>query len=228
MLDVLFLQCLVDSTIKKVEDGKHFPLYYRFKVLAELDPLFFEGPWMGGHFLAVVQDDGWGAQELLQESLKFVLTELPSYPNIFQQKYWPEPWKIPLLLAYTELFHLDDLPRAARAFQRAAQMPGSPPYLQNLVARLNRPGGQYEVGLKLLNFMLESTKVDHVREALEKKKKNLEILTFLDQVKRTQFSKTFQIPKKDAWGGRLFLNSKKQWDTETPYEVVFSLRPGEP
>ena len=178
-VDWIWIRSLLDDSSTKVKSGEHPTLYFDLMLATDLDPGFFEAYYDGAQLLAVIRDDGAGARDLLIKAQRFRMETLPSQSEEFKQRYWPNPWSIPLLLAYVHLFELNDLPGSALAFKEVAALPGSPPYVQSLVARFEKPGGEYEVGLRLLNFMISSQKEPKAIQELEEKRKALFLSHFL-------------------------------------------------
>lgn len=246
-VDGLWIRTISDPGISHVPRGSHPRVYYDLDLATEIDPLFMELYWVGGHLLAVIRNDGLGARELLLKAEAFRKTTLPKLPEQFIEKYWSTSWQVPLLLAYVQLFELQDMRGAKIAFSEASMMEGSPKYLMNLVRRFEKPGGEYEVGLRLLKFMLLSAKDSRVRDELEFKIQSLKIGAYLFNL-NAQFSEFLKKKKRnqildsrkkmeqfkifldnrgilnlDPWGGKLEIGPKGQIITNTPHSIVFGL-----
>ncbi len=246
-LDWVWLGAMVDDRITHVPHGTHARVYYDFALIAELDPAFSDVYRAGANFLAVIRDDNEGARELLLRGDAFRLRELAHYPEDFKQRYWFKSWQIPVNLAYVELFELQDLPQAAEAFREAAAVPDSPPYLTRLALQLQSPGGEYEVGLRLLTLMRSGATDSATRDALDEKLHSLQVAQFLDEANRDYLkflsglsaSPTpamlarflSQRPRPggisgafdDPFGGRLSLDPTGRIITSTPHVRVFGL-----
>jgi hypothetical protein len=252
-IDWVFLKCLQDPTVEHVKKGEHLQVYYDFDVLTDLDSRFFSVYTIGANLLAIIHDDGQGALNLLLKGEKFRTGELSAYPESFRETYWSQEWQIPLLLAYTYLFELDDLPNAAIAYEKAAAFPQAPDYLKGLVKEFHTKDGQYQVGLRLLTFMINGQKNMEAREKLERKKISLVILQYLFDL-NSRFQ-AFLIQKKfppehlpkgmelstarsrqwrdflvengisdiDPWNGALSLNPNGKIITTTEHQKVFGL-----
>jgi len=251
-IDWLWIKSMVDPAIFHVPKGVHPPLYYSLDLTTDLDPAFFDAYINGANLLAIIRDDVVGAHALLKKAERFMETELSNYPEKFRKIYWRQEWAIPFTLAYVELFELDDLPEAAKAFQKAAQIPGSPPYLASLSSRLSTPGGQYDVGLRLINIMLSQANEKNdvrIEKELAKKRESLFLSQYLNQlteafysfVKQTNrsvtknaseveikrhwknFLKEKSIPAKDPWGGDIYMDEGGKVNSTTPRVKVFGL-----
>lgn len=245
-VDWLWIVSLTKTDVVKVADKQHSKFFHDVDTMTDLDPLFAEVYVASANLLAVVQNDGIGARIILEKGEEFRNNILPQMPDSYRQDYWPYPWQVPLLLAYVHLFELNDMPHGAVYFKEAASLPGSPPYLANLSRRLERPGGEYEVGLKLLNFMINKNPDDQkAREGLEKKRSDLFIGQYLhdlnlsfatfssNRVGRSilslwaEFRRESKISEVDPWGGKLSVDTSKgaggKIVSTTPHAQVFGL-----
>jgi len=249
-IDWLWMTCLVDPEQGPAKVGEHPLLYYKLDLATDLDPAFHEVYMTGGNALAIIRNDGSGARDLLVKAESFVQRELSSYPASFVERYWHNHWDIEVLLAYVYLFELNDMTNSAAAFRRAAQHPGAPAYVRRLDARLAKPGGEYEVGLKLINFMLTSAADPVLREELERKRQLLFVSQYLFGLNQSflaylktqpsylnrhnlsrgemqalwkQFLQVSRTQEQDPWGGRLELTDTGKIDTSTPHGKVFGL-----
>jgi len=250
-IDWLMIQSIADVVPNKVASGAHSALFYRLNLITELDPQYFDIYQIAGDLLTVYQNDGEGAKSILLKGREFLRDGLASSEEGLRTEYWSRPWKIPLLLAYTYLFHLDDMEHASEAFQEAAAYPGAPEYLIKLEHRLKHTGGLYEVGIRLLGFMIDGARLEVVREKLERKRKDLFIAQYVYElnqnfwnylklqplynasgsVSRKQMETYFkdflrknQTPRSDPWGGQILIDEKGKIVTTTPYQPVFGLK----
>jgi hypothetical protein len=241
LVDWVWITTLAETELIRPPKGTHSQLFYDLEVLADLDPLFAEIYTVGANLLAVVQDDGLGAKVLLDKGESFRKERLPSMPESYKQSYWAHSWQIPILLGYTHLFELADMPSAAKNFLEAATLPGVPAYVLRLQKRLEQPGGEYEVGMKLLNFLISTTVDPKIREGYEKKRANLFVAQYLHDLNLewakfrgahkaqgierawAEFRREARITTTDPWGGTLSIAPGGKIASTTPYEKVFSL-----
>lgn len=141
------------------------------------------------------------------------------------------------------MFELQDIPHAAVAFQGAAAIPGSPPFLQSIQKRLQSPGGEYEVGLRLLNHMIQGEKEEDAKEELIKKRNSLVVGQYLYELNHSfqgflqvrsrmpgsigskfeAYLKSSRTPSRDPWGGVLSVTPEGRIVTSTPHNKVFGL-----
>ena len=178
-LDWFVMKSLFDPALGKVIQGLHSPMYFNLMLVSELDPLFFEVYTVGANYLAVVRKDGRGAKDLLLKGRTFVEEKLPQYPQSFRERFWRQAWDIYVLLAYVDLFILEDMPSASDSFRKAASMSGAPDYLLRLEKKLAKPGGEYQVGISLLEHMIRGKKDETLLEQLKRKRTNLIIGKFI-------------------------------------------------
>jgi hypothetical protein len=224
-VDWLWLQALLDQNLDHVRPGQHFPVYYDLDLLTDLDPLFYDAYHAGSDILAVIHNDGPGAKNILLKGMKVLKDDVSQRDDHFKNRYWSHPWGLPMMLAYVDLFELNDLPSASSAFIEAAKIPGVPPYVLSLQARLEKPGGQYQVGLHLVDYMLLSARGSKNQKAidqLEAQKASLEVGRFLFET-NLEYQKSKHYPPQDPWGGTLSLDSNGRIVSSTPHERVFGL-----
>lgn len=247
-IDWLWIRCLGDFSLKKVPPGVHPSLFYDVDLLTDLDPAFADAYIGGGHLLSVIRGDDRGARDLLLKGLSFVKNELPGYPASFKEEYWKYPWQVSVLLAYVYLFGLEDMPRAAESFREASRFENAPAYTVRLEKKLSAPGGNYEVGLNLLSFMMLGTDDPRILDRLKSKYYNLKIGYYLFQLNRSfeefqrkqgdqrtrqaqkskaelwiKYLKKVHPTETDPWGGRIYLSPEGKVASTTEHEKVFGL-----
>lgn len=242
-IDWIWIQVLLDPRLDHVKPGFHPAIYYQLDLIADLDPQNYDSYQAGTNLLAVIRDDKVGAEAFIKKGEKFRKELLPGYSEQFKKKFWQREWQIPFLLAYVELFELDNLPSAAVAFQEAAKIKGAPVYLQTLAHRFDEPGGVYEVGLRILNFMLNLHESDEkLRKELLKKRDSLFIGQYVFDLNHEfgsflkvnpkakvseesfhRFLKESRLKAEDPWGGKLSLNEQGRIVTTTSHQKVFGL-----
>jgi hypothetical protein len=249
-VDCLWLKTLQDMTLTKVPAGMHPAVYYDLDLATDLDPAYFEAYTNGANILTIIRGDAEGGKALLLKAEKFRKEELPGYPEFFRKEFWSGSWYPSFVLAYIYLFELNDLPNASLAFQEATRIEGSPLYIKHLTERLMKKGGQYEVGLNLLAFMIDSARQPDVKEGLVRKRESLMVSQYLFNANDTfrfylnslpsyrkesqvshdklesywrAFLKEQNFPSQDPWGGRLSLSDDGRVITSTPHERVLGL-----
>lgn len=250
VVDWIWLQALLDPALSRLGPSVRSSQYYRFDLVTDLDPGNFGAYFSGGNLLVVIRDDAVGARDLLLKSEDFRKKVLATMPASYREGPWRNSWKLNALLAYTYLFEFHDLPKAAVAFKAGGETPGAPPYLKNLGERLSRPGGEYEVGLRLLNFMLLGAKTDPEIQKLTQQRTWLFVAQYVadlnrgfadflrkepryrvgtsvrDDQMRAYLKKYFRdvgVSFRDPWGGTLSLDESGRIVTTTAYQKVFGL-----
>lgn len=220
---------LANPTAKPVRTTKHPDFYYDLMRAAEIDSAFYDLYVTGANLLAIIHDDPVGAKNILLKGTDFLEAGLSAYPVVFQDVHWKNAWFLRVSLGYVYLFELKDLPNAGEQFQLAAEMPGAPEYLKSLSKRLQKPGGEYEVGSRLLKFMADGEKLPAVKAKYLKQRHWLEISALLYHLNR-KYTNSAQAQKyvlenpRDLWGGRLTYNAQtRRIETDTPREKVFGL-----
>lgn len=239
VIDWFWMTSVIDGSAgSHVAPGQHPQLYYDLDLISDLDPAFFEIYTVGANLLSIIRNDGEGAKNLLKKGNDFFKNHISEYPSQLKEMYWGNVWSLHTLLAYVHLFELDDLPSAASEFLAAADLPGAPKYLLRLAKRLTQNGGVYEVGLRLLNFLISGQTDPKLKAALEKKRLNLSIGHYLFQVNESYkaflnkhpkskdldyFLKANGVGNLDPWGGKLYLDRNGRILSSTPHDRVFNL-----
>jgi len=242
MVDSLWLKIIQEHTVKKVTRGNTSRYFYDFNLIRELDPAFFEVYYAGGNLLAVINDDGTGARKLLLHGELFRKAQFPYYSKKFQNKNWPYQWRLALILGYVELYELDNMPRAAQAFNETAIQEGSPSYLKNLVERLSTIEGRFDVAFRLINFLTQSSKNPEVQKRLKEKLSALKVSyklysinqKFQNYIKTAnrkninakiflEFLDKFNLSKKDSSYGELFLDDRGKIRSTLKIKKTFGL-----
>lgn len=249
-VDWLLIRILTeDPGYSRLPKGVHPPAYYDLTLATDIDPAFYN-LYSSGSLLILLRDDVDGALELLLKGRRFLQESLPSYPEEFRSRFWSRQWYLPMLIGYMYVFELDNMPKAAEAFMEAGVYPGAPAFLSSLAKRFQEPGAQYEVGLRLLNFLLGGLPNDGSKRKMEAKKATLllqyhlfrinqafqEFLTSVGgQAKRgrapqadleqywNRFLREKQVSDLDPIGGRLSVDRNGRVVTTTQFQPVFGL-----
>lgn len=249
-VDALWIRVLQDPAIQHVSRGEHASVYWDLDLLTELDPAFFEAYISGAQLLAVIRNDGLGAWKILEKAEKFRQTEFPNRDPEFQARYWRDPWRLALARGYVALFELGDLDLAETAFRTAGEYPEAPEYLKSMRERLSHPGGKYEVGIRVVRFILSGQLDDTARESMEKKLRALILTQHLFHAERdfkeflirqpsyrnsghvpvAQLQKYWSAFKdrepafaRDPLGGTVSVGAAGKLETTSPFEPVFRL-----
>jgi hypothetical protein len=88
--------------------------------------------------------------------------------------YHPREWRNRFYLSFNHFFQLGDTETAARELDRAVELPGAPPYLGRLSARLSAVGGDIEAANAYLQTLLEQDPPEWHRIEYEKALEEIE------------------------------------------------------
>ncbi len=100
--------------------------------------------------------------------------------------YHPRDWRNRFYLSFNSFFYLGDDETAARELEPAVTLPGAPPYLGRLLARLRSHEGSLDVAATYLQELLRSTEDGYRRAEYEKALEEIETerrARFLDQAR---------------------------------------------
>lgn len=82
--------------------------------------------------------------------------------------YHPEDWRNYFYLGFNHFYYLNDFETAARTLEATLELPGSPVYLQRLVARLRAQGRGLETAAAFLEELARSTPSPYARAEYRK------------------------------------------------------------
>ncbi len=131
--------------------------YHAVDVLTDLDPDFLVAYQAAGTILGV-----WAGMP--HESIK-ILTK--------GMKNNPEWWQLPFFIGYDYYYELHDLKNAAKYFRIASDLPGAPPYLPQLAARMTVEAGDPDAALEFLVRLHQQVQGAMLRENLERRMKEV-------------------------------------------------------
>jgi hypothetical protein len=249
--DLLLIEFLTSPEWKHVAEGKRAKAFYDLDLATELDPAFYSLYTAGAHFLTVVRNDNVGALKIIEKGENFRKNRLPAYPDSFQKEHWGLAWRIPFIKAFIEMFEVNNFPAAAVSLSTIDQFPEAPLHLKRLSTRLAHPVERYDVGRKILNGMLNASKLEREKEEIQKKIRNLEISRLVavanfnftnyllkkfgkkfDQRALAQntvereladYAKKAGITLRDGVGGKFFVTMDNRIETTTKRDRVFGL-----
>jgi tetratricopeptide (TPR) repeat protein len=95
-------------------------------------------------------------------------------------RYHPDNWKFPEMIGYNYFFRMNDSHRAAQYYEKAAALPGHPPYVPSMSGKLYSESGRYMEAVRVLNnFYTTATdrrlkksfkeSIDRILERMKKK-----------------------------------------------------------
>lgn len=131
--------------------------YHAVDVLTDLDPDFQVAYQATGTILGV-----WA--RMPHESIE-ILTK--------GMKHQPESWLLPFFVGYNYYYELQDPENAAKYFRIASHLPGAPPYLAQLAARMTVEAGDPDAALEFLVRLHRQIQDDRLKESLEQRMKEV-------------------------------------------------------
>jgi len=168
------------------DDALHKYLYPNlilfFQRILSLDPYFAGAYVFAGTVLTIKGMDPKIPIAMLEEGLK----------------HRPDVWRIPFMLGFNRYYFLGEYAAAAKALGKAAKLPGSPSFTGVLAARLAAQGGTPEIGLQLIDSLLETTSDPDMRKEYENRGKRLLLEIHLRELNRAlvAFEKAIGTPAK--------------------------------
>jgi len=116
----------------------HDRLYRNLVTVANFDPRFVVPYILGGMILG-------DSPQHVDKALEILARGMKAHPG---------DWRFPFYIGYTRYFSLGDSLEGAKAIETASRIPGSPPYLTLLAARMYSEGRAPETALALLERMV--------------------------------------------------------------------------
>lgn len=155
--DVLWLKAVQHFGGRRQTSENYLWAYHAVDVVTDLDPKFVLAYQAAGTILAV-----WAGH--VEESIAILKKGV---------RHNPENWRLPFLLGYDYFYELCDRATAAEYLRTASALPGAPPYLPRLAARMTVETGDAEVALEFLERLYRQTKDERTRESIEQRVKEV-------------------------------------------------------
>lgn len=155
--DLIWLKAVQHFGASRQSKSGYAWAYHVVNVVTDLDPKFLPAYLAAGSILGVWAGLQYESIEILRKGMR---------EN-------PEVWQLPFFIGYDYFYELCDAAKAAPYFQAAAKLPGAPPYLPSLAARMTVAGGDPAAALEFLQRLYERTRDPRLREALELKIKEV-------------------------------------------------------
>ncbi len=142
---LIWIDTLIDA------DNEHYQgndlgswMYLRFRTISDLDPYFYQNYLFGGLYLSIIKDDDLGAKEIYDRGLRIYGNDLELLKNS----------------AFHYRFELNDYAKALSLYERASLLPGFPPYLKGVLARLKNHQEDTQGALEIVKEMYEKAPED--------------------------------------------------------------------
>lgn len=136
--NTLWIHTMLESDTERVKDGNSW-MYYRFKSISNLEPLFYENYIYGGLYLSIIKDDVEGASDIYNLGLKY-----------YKEDFW-----LNYNSAFNDYFELQNKEEALKKYKVALRSPEAKAhekYLPSLVSRIQaETGGLTEAYIILFN-----------------------------------------------------------------------------
>lgn len=140
--------------------------FYRLGV--ELDPYFYELYDQAAVNFAFFFESPEKALDIIDRGISVYWTKNPP------EKFWTHPYSLYLHRGYVNAFLKNDWSSARVDYLKAADMKGSPPYLQSMKLWLQKEGGDKILGRRVLKILVQNTQDPVQRAGYERKLKDLE------------------------------------------------------
>lgn len=155
--DYYWLRCINDYGDKRMVAG-HYPNLWPLLTRAQaLDPKFVALYLFAGNTMTL-RDMPW------QDALTFLQTGM---------RERPDSWRIALNYGFNMYLWNQDLDKAARAVAAAAAHKDAPPYAGALAARMAAEAGEPEVGITIVDALLEDTRDQAQADTLRERRRRL-------------------------------------------------------
>ncbi|MBW6513066.1 MAG: hypothetical protein K0A93_13310 [Desulfuromonadaceae bacterium] len=196
------------------------------EVITDLDPYFLDPYFLAEGLLAWDAGLPLKANKILDKGIE----------------HRPDDWRLPFFAGFNLFYFVQDYPAAADYIMRAAQLPGSPDYLQTLAGRLAYYGGKSMTALLFLREMIEESDDPLLRKRLAKRLLALEGAVKIEEAVAKYIEAEGQSPKamaalvdkgyidalpEDPYGGRWgLLHNGRVFSTSKFADHVIESAPG--
>lgn len=155
--DLIWLKAVQHLGEKNQTRGGYLWAYHTVDVVTDVDPTFAFAYQAAGTILGV-----WAG--LPHESIALLTKGM---------RHHPEMWQLPFYVGYDYFYELHDPVTAARYFRLASMLPGAPPYLPKLAARMTVEVGDPDAALEFLQRLSQQVRDERLREGLARRMKEV-------------------------------------------------------
>ncbi len=148
--DLLWLKAVQGLAGRQQTREGYLGAYHAADVLTDLDPQFVHAYQYTGTILGVIAGMPMESIRLLEKGVG----------------HNPAVWQLSFFLGYDYYYELRDPASAARHFQAASLLPGAPPWLAGLAARMAVEANDSNAALEFLQRMFLQANDEQVREGL--------------------------------------------------------------
>lgn len=168
LADVTWLEAVQVSGARRMASADYDRLDLLLRTVNDFDPRFIVPYLLGGIILGDSPDHVPQALATLARG----------------QARFPGDWRFPFYTGYIEYFSNGDPLAGARALEKASRIPGSPPYLPLLAARMFAEGREPETALAFLRSMAEQETNPARREALVRRMRDVVVERDIQSLER--------------------------------------------
>jgi hypothetical protein len=155
--DLLWIEAIQAMGERKISIEAGRWIAHAIDVITTLDPHFVRVYEAGGIALATLVPMFEESNRLLEKGMK----------------HNPQVWQLPFHLGFNYYFNFNDDPKAARYMAIASRLPGAPPYLAQLAARLYVSAKSPQLAIDFLAQMYDKTTDRNVKRVLEQRLKEV-------------------------------------------------------
>jgi hypothetical protein len=202
--NALWIQTLLESDEEKLSDKyTHSWMYHRFKTISALDPKFYENYLWGGMYLSIIKDDLEGAAEIYDLGLN----------------YYPDDYNLNYNSGFNLYFEMDNYQAGLPRLEKIQNHPKAPWRIKFLVNKLRfETNKNFEQALSFLEFQLETTEDNFLKEKIKKDIYSLKVEKDLKCLN----SQSDDCNKKDPIGRKyIFQNGKWNSKNKVPEFKLF-------
>lgn len=151
----IWTKTLLDADVEHVKNHEYSWLYYRFKLISDLDPMFYENYLKGGVYLSIIKDDIYGAAYMFDKGLSL-------FPGDYHLMYHS---------AFNYHFQIKDFNKSLELYQKIQNDPKSSGFniLPRLISEAKNKINNKNTHLNLLRAQLQATRDPEERRMLELK-----------------------------------------------------------
>lgn len=164
--DYYWLRAISNFGDRAMAEAHHPNLIALTRRVLSLDPYFATAYFFAGTALTIKDLDPRPSIELLEQGLR----------------YRPDDWRIAYLLGFNAYYFMHDVVRGAEALAAAARHPEAPPITGALSSRLAAEGGVPEIGIELIDSLLDSITDPEIREGYMERRRLLELELVLERL----------------------------------------------
>lgn len=140
-----------------------------YEIATDLDPRFYGLYEQAGVFFSFFMNAPVESVRFLEKGIR----NYEALPIVVHPiKGWDHPYTLHLLAAYVYAYQMNDWPKAKEYYLKAAEVPGSPQYLQNMRKWLDEPDAEKNLAVRVLKILIQMEKDPATKSKYEEKLKS--------------------------------------------------------